>query len=439
MKDRLTLSIIKLTNPILVSCIFFLSWRMYYSLGTAVTYWWRGELVIFGIFLVLYTYLIHFYNGLWIHVNRATELIYSQIMSLIIASVLMYFVMFLLWKRFPSVLPLIAAVIAQSVIIILWTTLAIKWYRKTHPRKKTILIWNKRTGLEDLLEEKDKSVYFDIIGTYSIGQFFSNMEEILASTEVVFLCDIHSHERNQILKECINRNKTAYLIPRIGDTIMMGSVNTHMLHLPILFINNNPVSIEYLIIKRFFDIVVSVIGLIITSPIMLITAVLIKLYDRGSVFYKQKRLTRNGREFEIIKFRSMKMNAENEGVAVLASVGDNRITPIGKFIRSCRIDELPQLINIIKGDMSIIGPRPERPEIAEQYVEELPEFSLRLRMRAGLTGYAQVYGKYNTTPYDKLLMDLIYISKASIPEDIKILLATIKILFVPESTEGVNK
>ena len=171
---------------------------------------------------------------------------------------------------------------------------------------------------------------------------------------------------------------------------------------------------------------------------MLITSILIKLYDKGTVFYRQKRLTKNGKVFEIIKFRSMKMDAEKTGQAILASSNEDRITPIGNVIRTCRIDELPQLINIIKGDMSIIGPRPERPEIVEQYSEELPEFSLRLRMRAGLTGYTQVYGKYNTTPYDKLLMDLIYISKASIAEDIKIMLATIKILFVPESTEGVD-
>jgi len=206
--------------------------------------------------------------------------------------------------------------------------------------------------------------------------------------------------------------------------------------LPILFINNESASIEFLIVKRLFDVIVSIIGLIVLSPIMLITALLIKLYDKGTVFYKQKRLTKNGKEFDIIKFRSMKMDAEKTGQAILAASNDSRITPIGKVIRTCRIDELPQLINIIKGDMSIIGPRPERPEIAGQYLEDLPEFSLRLRMRAGLTGYAQVYGKYNTTPYDKLLMDLIYISKASIAEDIKIMLATVKILFVPESTEG---
>ncbi len=438
MNSRITISIVKIVNPLLVTGVFFLAWRLYYSQGTAVTYWWKGELVIVGIFFVAYTFLAHFYHGFWVHINRSNELIYSQLVSLIITSVIMYFMLLLLWKQFPSVIPIAIAVLIQTAIIIIWTKLSIKWYRNTHDRKKTVLVWDERTGLEGLLEEKDKDVYFDIVGTYSIEQFYADSERILETAEIVFLCDVHSHDRNQILKECLTRGIIAYVIPRIGDTIMMGSVNTHLLHLPILFINNQSASIEYLIIKRFFDIIVSIVCLIVFSPIMLITALLIKLYDRGSVFYKQKRLTKNGKEFEIIKFRSMKMDAEKTGKAILASSNDDRITPIGKIIRTCRIDELPQLINIIKGDMSIIGPRPERPEIAEQYSEDLPEFSLRLRMRAGLTGYAQVYGKYNTSPYDKLLMDLIYISKASISEDIKILLATIKILFVPESTEGFN-
>ena len=175
----------------------------------------------------------------------------------------------------------------------------------------------------------------------------------------------------------------------------------------------------------------------ILSPLMLVLTIIIRS-DGGTAFYRQKRLTQNGRVFEVLKFRSMRMDAEKDGVARL-STGENdpRITKVGRFIRSCRMDELPQLINILKGDMSIVGPRPERPEIAQQYKETLPEFDLRLQCKCGLTGYAQVYGKYNTTPYDKLLMDLMYISKPSLAEDFKICLATVKILFMKDSTEGV--
>ena len=171
---------------------------------------------------------------------------------------------------------------------------------------------------------------------------------------------------------------------------------------------------------------------------MIITAIVVKLYDGGPVLYKQIRCTRDMKEFKILKFRSMRIDAEKDGVARLASKGDSRITPIGKFIRAVRIDELPQLINIIKGDMSFIGPRPERPEIIAQYLETMPEFIFRTRVRAGLAGYAQVYGKYNTTPYDKLKLDLFYINNYSIWLDLRLMLLTLKILLTPDSTEGVE-
>jgi len=172
---------------------------------------------------------------------------------------------------------------------------------------------------------------------------------------------------------------------------------------------------------------------------MLVTAIIIKLYDRGPVLYKQVRCTTDLREFKIMKFRSMRVDAEKDGVARLASKNDSRITPIGKFIRKVRIDELPQLFNILVGDMSFIGPRPERPEIIKQYVEDMPEFVFRNKVKAGLAGYAQVYGKYNTTPYDKLKLDLTYIENYSVWLDLKLMLLTLKILFTPDSTEGVDE
>jgi lipopolysaccharide/colanic/teichoic acid biosynthesis glycosyltransferase len=156
------------------------------------------------------------------------------------------------------------------------------------------------------------------------------------------------------------------------------------------------------------------------------------------VLYKQVRCTTGGREFKIMKFRSMRVDAEKDGVARLAAKNDSRITPVGKFIRAVRIDELPQLFNILAGDMSFIGPRPERPEIIRQYVEDMPEFVFRMKVKAGLAGYAQVYGKYNTTPYDKLKLDLTYIENYSVWMDIKLMLLTLKILIKAESTEGVE-
>jgi len=177
---------------------------------------------------------------------------------------------------------------------------------------------------------------------------------------------------------------------------------------------------------------------VIFSPVMLCVAVAIKITDGGDIFYRQKRLTKDGKIFSVLKFRSMRMDAEKDGVARL-STGENdpRVTRVGRFIRAVRFDELPQLLNILKGDMAIVGPRPERPEISAQYAKEMPEWNLRLQAKCGLTGYAQVYGQYNTTPYDKLLLDLMYIARPSLFEDFKIIFATVKILFMKESTEGV--
>lgn len=260
---------------------------------------------------------------------------------------------------------------------------------------------------------------------------------VLDEMDTVFLSGIHSHERNIILKYCMYQDIQVYVIPRIGDVIMGGAKKVHMFHLPMLRIDRYRPIPEYTIAKRAFDILFSGIAIVIASPFMLVTAIAIKS-DGGPALYKQKRLTKDGKEFNVLKFRSMRVDAEKDGVARLSTGDkDDRITPVGKVIRKIRFDELPQLFNILRGDMSIVGPRPERPEIARQYEEEMPEFRLRLQAKAGLTGYAQVYGKYNTTPYDKLLMDLTYIGTPSLWEDFKICLATVKILFMPESTEGV--
>ena len=209
------------------------------------------------------------------------------------------------------------------------------------------------------------------------------------------------------------------------------------MNLPFLHCTRNNRSYWYRIAKRAMDVVISALALVAASPVILISAIAIRCCDGGPVFYRQRRLTENGRTFDILKFRSMRVDAEKDGVARLASEHDDRITPVGKILRKYRLDELPQFLNILKGEMSVVGPRPERPEIAAQYEELIPEFRLRLQVKAGLTGYAQVYGKYNTNPYDKLEMDLMYIAKPSILQDIALLFATVKILFQAESTEGV--
>ena len=198
---------------------------------------------------------------------------------------------------------------------------------------------------------------------------------------------------------------------------------------------NRGLTFEQAIVKRIIDIVVSGIGLIIASPIMLICAIAIKLDDGGPILFRQNRITKDGKIFNIYKFRSMIVDADKDG-AKKAETDDDRITRVGKVIRMCRVDELPQLINVLKGDMSIVGPRPERIENVYEYTNKYPQFELRHKVKAGITGFAQLYGKYNTTPEDKLNMDLIYIETYSLLQDIKLMVLTFKILFMRESTEG---
>ena len=191
--------------------------------------------------------------------------------------------------------------------------------------------------------------------------------------------------------------------------------------------------------KRTLDIVLCGMAMLIAWPFMLIIAIAIKIEDHGPIFYKQRRVTIDGKEFGILKFRSMIVNAEKDDKSIPATDHDPRITKVGRVIRAIRVDELPQILNILKGDMSIVGPRPERVEHVEKYTKEIPEFEYRTKVKGGLTGYAQIFGKYNTSAYDKLKLDLMYIENYSLLLDLKLILMTVSILFKKESTEGFDK
>ena len=437
---KTALRIVELLNVILLTIPFAFSWYGVYADNLADPFYEKGNWLILFLFAVLYIAYGRLYDGFQISLSRISELIGSQTLAVIIADGILYVVTALLFKGIPPIGPMVVTLAAQILLSVLWCKFAHRWYFKSFEAKKTAVIYDMREGMERLISQYGLSNKFDVVKTASVTEALEDNLEILKDVEVVFLCGVHSHERNIILKYCIAHGIQMYLIPRIGDVLMSGATRMHMFHLPMLKVGRYSPTPEYLFFKRALDIAVSGLAFIVLSPMMAAVAIAIKLTDHGPVFYRQCRLTKDGKKFDVLKFRSMRVDAEKDGVARLSSGDhDDRITPVGHFIRKCRLDELPQLINILKGDMSLVGPRPERPEIAVQYEEELPEFALRLQAKAGLTGYAQVYGKYNTTPYDKLQMDLMYISNPSIIEDIKIMFATVKILFMPESTEGVSE
>lgn len=324
----------------------------------------------------------------------------------------------------------------QLVLSFAWCVLARKWYFRRYPPRRTAVIHDMRTGLEEQIASHGLSAKFNIVKNLTVEEALADLS-CLDDIEAVFLSGIHSHERNVILKQCVEQDILTFIIPRIGDTIMSSAVQQPLCHIPMLRVQRYNPQPEYLIIKRCMDIVISLLMLIVMAIPMCVIALLVKR-DGGPVIYSQTRLTKDGRPFRLLKFRSMRVDADQSGGIRMSSVHDDRITPVGRVIRPCRLDELPQLFNILKGDMSLVGPRPERLEHHQLYESQIPEFRLRLQCKAGLTGYAQVYGKYNTTPYDKLNMDLMYIAHPSIWEDLKLIFATFAILFRPESSEGIE-
>ena len=430
---RAVLRLVKLLNVALMTAAAVYVWCTWY----ADSIWSQTGLLVGCIFCILYMTYGRIYESFLISLVRITEMVYSQALALLMSDGILYLVLSLMAKHLVAVMPLLGLFAGQLLISVCWCVCAHKWYFAVYPPKRTAIIYDRGRDVGKLIGAYGLSKKFDVKRTVTVEECLSGDFKVLRSMQTVFLCGISSHERNLILKQCVEKGITVYVLPKIGDIIMSGAKQMHLFHLPFLRVGRYDPAPEYLLMKRLFDIVVSAGALIVLSPLMLGVAIAIRR-DGGPAFYRQCRLTKDGKRFDVLKFRSMRVDAEKDGVARLSTGdADPRITPIGHFIRRVRIDELPQLINILKGDMTIVGPRPERPEIAAQYERELPEFSLRLQAKAGLTGFAQVYGKYNTTPYDKLQMDLMYIANPSFWEDLKIIFATIKILFLPESTEGV--
>ena len=435
---KIPFAVVKMVNIVLLMIPFIICWTLCYEpRTTTVGSKQVSVLVVITYFLICY-YFEERLDCFRVSILQIRDVIFGEVLATMITDIIMYILIWMLSIHLPNLIPGLITWGGQCVIGVIWTYVMYKSYFSTHPPLCTIVIYDERMGMENLIHTYGLEKRFNIKTVYPVESIMDKLE-VMEEFDAAFLCGIHSRERNIILKHCISHKIKLFMIPRIADVMMRGSEQIHMLHLPILKTQRYKPSIEYQIIKRTMDIVVSGIATIVLSPLFLITAIAVKS-DGGPAFYKQKRLTKDGKVFEILKFRSMRVDAEKYSGAVLsAGENDPRITKVGRIIRACRLDELPQLLNILKGDMSLVGPRPERPELQKEIEKEVPEFGLRLQAKAGLTGYAQVYGKYNTTFYDKLLMDLMYISKPSILEDLTIMLATVKILTSKESTEGVGE
>lgn len=439
---RAIILLLSLSGLILQTAVYgYLWYHIYFPyISYRLPFWQRGHWLLILLYFALLTLFSQTYGGTKIGYLKATDVFFSQFFALLCVNIISYIQLSLMALTLlrPSYMLWAAAV--QLAIAAVWTILCQKVYQRLFPPRKLLLIYGERPIQDIMGKFASRPDKYDIVKSMNLTEGLPAIyDEITAGYGGIVLWDIPTSVRNDLLKYCYSKYIRAYLMPKISDVIIRGADPVHLFDTPIFLTREYSMTIEQRIVKRLIDVVCSLILIVLASPFMLITALAVKLYDHGPVLYKQVRCTTGGKEFKILKFRSMRVDAEKDGVARLASQNDSRITPVGKFIRKVRLDELPQLFNILKGEMSFIGPRPERPEIIKQYMEDMPEFAFRMKMKAGLAGYAQVYGKYNTTPYDKLKLDLFYIENYTVWLDLKLMLLTLKILFKPESTEGIDE
>lgn len=439
---RTILMLIRLSNLAVLTAVFAYTWYTVYSQpvlpGAATEFFRKGHwlvVIIYGCLLMAFTQLN---GGYRVGDYRITEMIYSNFISIIFINIIYYFVIALMWRAFPQMRSMMIMTAIQFIYVFLWCYISNKFYFKLYKAREVLFLYEAETPsivLDKMNRRYDKYHISDVVRiTDSV-----NFKDVIKGYDAVALDRVNPSLREQCIRDCYAQNIRLYLVPSFDDVILESSMMINLLDTPLYLMKNRGLSFEQELLKRFFDLLISVIVLLVLSPIMVLVALLIKLEDGGAVFYRQNRLTIGGKIFRIYKFRSMRENAEADGKAVLMQKDDDRITRVGRVIRKCRLDELPQLLNVIQGDMSLIGPRPERPEIAEEYYQTMPEFSFRLSGKAGITGYAQVMGKYNTTPYDKLVFDLMYLENYSLLFDIKIALMTLKTVFNAEATEGVKR
>lgn len=412
-------------------------WYNYYNKVMKDPYWFYGNILMVLIYAALYFFCTNSFSGFRIGYFKLGGLIGSQILGLLMTNAITFLEVSLIGRGRLSILPLLGLTGAQLAASLLWCIGFTKLFEKIYPPRKMIIVYGNPNAAQLVRKMSSRTDKYIINESVSIDEDMEVIKQKILEHEAVIINDIPSVEKNQLLKFIFEHDIRAYINPKLSDIIIRGADECNLFDTPLLLCRNEGLSFEQSLLKRLIDIIGSIILLIIACPFMILTALAIKLYDHGPAIYSQERLTLNGKVFKVYKFRSMIVDAEKNG-AQLAGKKDDRITPIGKIIRKIRFDELPQLFNILKGDMSFVGPRPERPELAHKYEKTMPEFSYRLKVKAGLTGYAQVMGKYNTTPYDKLKLDLMYIERQSVWLDLKLLLMTVKTVFVPDAAEGVE-
>ena len=425
-----------LLEILILTLAYYIVWMKGYDLAYFA---YKGKYVLMGVYAVLlYALFLNSECTMFGQLHRG-DLIMGQIISICLVNGITYLQLCLIANGILPLAPMLALTGADIVIAIVLILLYTSLYHRLYAPHDMLLIYGHRRGVELKIKMDARKDKYNISGLISSDEGYDKIIQEIPKYDAVVINDVPAQLRNDLLKYCYRYRVRTYVSPKLTDIMLRGARNITLFDTPLLLVKGTGLTPAERVAKRAMDILISAIVLLSLSPLMLLIAAAIKLEDGGPIFFRQKRLTRHGREFDILKFRSMVVDAEKYAGAVLATDNDPRITRVGRIIRPFRLDELPQLINILKGDMSIVGPRPERKVIADEYCKDIPEFAYRLKVRGGLTGYAQIYGKYNTSAYDKLRLDLMYIENYSLLLDIKLMILTIRILFSKESTEGVDK
>jgi len=421
-----------------MALIYYLIWRYFYRKTYMPSYNGRGKWVLIGVYTVILSAVFRLGECFKFGYLTLSELFISQVIAAFIANFLTYFQLCLIANKMITPMPMLCVYVCDIVMCTICSYSYTRIYHKIYVPHDMLLIYGSECALDLKFKMDVRHDRYTITEIISADAGQEQIQNAINRHDAVIINDINGYFRNDILKYCYEHGVRTYLVPKISDIILEGSKDITLFDTPLKLIKGRGLTLPQRFFKRMTDIVLCLIALIISGPIMLIVALAIKAEDQGPVFYKQSRVTRDGKTFEILKFRSMVVDAERGGydLSMRANGNDPRITKTGTFIRATRIDELPQIFNILKGDMSIVGPRPERVENVEEYSKQMPEWHMREKVKGGLTGYAQIYGKYNTSPMDKTKMDIMYIENYSLFLDFKLILLTVRVLFSKESTEG---
>lgn len=420
------------------TAIFWYFWNTHYSDGMEREFYFYGHVLMVFMYALMFTVFANVYGAFKLGMLKYSNLVFSQLLALLFSNTIIYLQISLLSLKLVSPAPLIGMCLDNVLCCLVWSAMAMGVYKWLYPPRDLLLIYSDRDPDNLVKKIQTRQDKYTITNMVHCDMDTEELKKVIMNHESVVLCDIPSDRRNEILKFCYAKGVRSYITPKLSDIIIIGAEQNNLFDSPLLVAKSAGLKWEEMFVKRLVDIIISLILCIPTVVVTLVVAIGNLIWDRGPIFYTQPRLTRDGKVFKIYKFRSMKVDAEKYG-ARLAAKDDDRITKVGRVLRATHLDELPQVFNILLGHMSVVGPRPERPEIAQQYMEKIPEFDLRLKVKAGLTGYAQVYGKYNTTPYDKLKLDLYYIEHYNLWMDVQLILMTFKIMFMKDNTEGVDK